>query len=86
MFTLGLTFLECATLETVGAIVYDWERTAINEEKLRDLIARVALRYSPELVAIISLTLQLEELYRPDFKQLQVHVNNEFDQAMKNSE
>jgi len=70
VFSLGMTFLECATFRR-SASLYEWtENPCINFSGLINRLDEVQARYSPKIYQIIAEMLKFDEQSRPNFVKL----------------
>ena len=66
VFSLGMTFIEMATLEKISQC-YDWEKCEINLNMLEDRLIEIKRRYSERIYLIIREMIRFNEEERPDF-------------------
>jgi len=76
VFSMGMTFLECATLKK-STHVYDWNNFTVNPNILAARLEEVKKRYSATLYEMIKDMVEIEEGDRMDFIQLKQHISGE---------
>jgi len=76
VFSLGMTLLECATLQSSNKM-YDWNLHEIDLEQLTDRLFEVKEQYSPRLMQFLAEMLQFDDGKRPDFIELKMFLNGE---------
>jgi len=74
VFSLGLTMLECATLER-SLDIYDFENLKLDAELLSERLMETKHKYSPRIFHLITKMLHFDEDKRPDFIELKQYLN-----------
>lgn len=72
-FSLGMTLLYAGILEN-PIRAYNWKQCEIDETMIENYLQKFGNIYSPQLLALIASMLEVNELKRPTFSQLQQYM------------